>query len=239
MIYNLSPILNLLTPDRTNASVWRERIQSFFTNEEYDAELQDWYYDILISNLGEIDYLFNVGIMVDSYTGLFTVPASMIESNHSFNIAYFISTYYQHFFGKKILTVCNDFGILNIQAKLCGLNIITTIQKNYLAAGTILTCIGNNCPPYIINNFDIDNEDVIIMSNVFEDDELAYKNWQFMLDKRIEKKEVFFSTGSFHHLKNYINYDRIESVLDPQKIYRPEDYADLTFGYMNKIYRLK
>ena len=160
-------------------------------------------------------------------------------STHSFNMAKFISDHYQHFFSKKILTVCADFGILNIQAKMCGLNIVSSIQKEYLNAGTVLACIGNNCPPYPINKFDFDEEDVIMMSCVFQDEDLAYKNWEFMLDKRLDGKEVFFTSNTFEHLRRYVNYDKIELVIDPSKVYLPDDYADLTYGYSNKIYRLK
>jgi len=239
MIYNLSPILNLLTPERPNAEIWRERIQSFFANEEYDADLQDWYYDTLIKNIGEIDFLIYKGIKTDSYTGLFSMSTPHIDGIHSFNMAKFIGDHYQHFFGKKILTVCADFGILNIQAKMCGLNIVSSVQKEYFNTGTILACIGNNCPPYPINKFDFDEEDVIMMSCVFEDEDLAYKNWEFMLDKRLDGKEVFFTSNTFEHLRNYINYDKLELVIDPSKVYLPDDYADLTYGYSNKIYRLR
>lgn len=239
MMYNLSPILNLLTPERANAKVWRERFQSFFTNEEYDADLQDWYYDTLISNIEEIDYFFTKGSLVDIYTGLFSIPVPLLNGSHSFNLAHFISNNYQHFFKKRILTVCGDFGILNVQLKLCGLNLVSAVQNKDLNVGSILTCIGNNCPPYPINEFDFESEDVVIMSCVFDEEDLTHKNWQFMLDKKTEGKEVFFSTDSFFHLKDYINYDMIESITDPLKIYKPEDYADLTFGYGNKIYRLK
>jgi hypothetical protein len=239
MIYNLSPIFRFLMPENANSQIWRDRITSFFKNEEYDAELQDQYYDILINSPLEVDFFLNKGILVDEYTGLFSLPSPYIEGKHTFNLAYFISRNYQHFYNKKILTVSADFGILNIQAKLCGLNIVSSIQREFLNAGTVLACIGNNCPPYPINKFDFEEEDVVIMSCVFEDIDLAYKNWEFMLDKRLDGKEVFFSSNTFFHLKDYINYDRIELINDPDKEYRPEDYAELTYGYTNKIYRLK
>lgn len=241
MIYNLSPIFKFLSPDNTNSKVWKERITSFFENQEYDGELQDWYYDKLLSNLEEVDFYLNKGILVDEYTGLFSLDSPYIAGtgSHSFNLAHFISHNYQHFFGKRILTVCADFGILNIQLKLCGLNLVSSIQKEFLNVGTVMTCIGNNCPPYPINKFDFEEEDVLMMSCVFQDPDLTYKNWEFMLDKRLEGKEVFFSSSTFSFLKDYINYDRIELVNEPHKEYRPEDYAELTYGYGNKIYRLK
>ena len=239
MIYNLSPIFKFLSPENTNSKIWKERITSFFDNKEYDGELQDWYYDKLLSNPEEVDYYLNGGILIDEYTGLFSPNSSYTVGTHSFNLAYFISKNYQHFFNKKILTVCSDFGIVNIQAKMCGLNIVSSIQKEHLNVGTVLACIGNNCPPYPINKFDFEEEDVLMMSCVFRDPDLTYKNWQFMLDKRLEGKEVFFSSNTFSFLKDYINYDRIELINEPHKEYRPEDYAELTYGYGNKIYRLK
>lgn len=239
MIYNLSPIFKFLSDEQPNSAVWRERITSFFANEEYDADLQDWYYDVLLSVPEEVDYFLNKGIMTDEYTGLFSFPSPAIRTTHSFNLAYFISKNFQQFYNKKLLTVCADYGMLNIQAKLCGINLVSAVQKEYLNVGTILACIGNNCPPYPINRFDFEEEDVIIMSCVFEEDDLAYKNWEFMLDKRLSGKEVFFCTDTFMHLSNYINYDKIELINMPNKEYYPEDYAELSYGYSNKIYRLK
>jgi hypothetical protein len=239
MIYNLSPIFRFLSPENTNSKVWKERLTSFFDNEEYDGYLQDWYYDTLLSVPEEVDYLLNNGILVDEYTGLFSLPARWLDKKHSFNLAYFISRNYQHFYNKKMLTVCGDFGILNIQAKMCGLEIVSAVQNEKLNIGTVLTCIGNNCPPYPINKFEFEEEDVIMMSCVFEDEDLSYKNWEFMLDKRLEGKEVFFTSDTFSNLKDYINYDRIELITDPNQEYRPEDYAELTYGYTNKIYRVK
>jgi hypothetical protein len=78
-----------------------------------------------------------------------------------------------------------------------------------------------------------------MMSCVFQDEDLAYKNWEFMIDKKLDRKEVFFTSNTFEHLRNYVNYDKLELVIDPSKVYLPDDYADLTYGYSNKIYRLK
>lgn len=239
MIYNLSPIFKFLSEEEPNALVWRERISSFFTNTEYDGKLQDWYYDTLLSFPGELDYLFNRGVFTDEYTGLFSFSAPIVNEKHSFNMAHFISKNYQHFYNKKLLTVCGDFGILNIQAKLCGINLVSSIQKDYLNIGTVLASIGNNCTPYPINEFDFEEEDAIIMSCVFESEDLSYKNWEFMLDKRLSGKDVFFTTNTFLHLKNFINYDKIELINTPSREYYPEDYAELSYGYTNKIYRLK
>lgn len=239
MIYNLSPFLNLLTYQVPSAETWRERFTSFFNNEEYDGDLQDWYYDRLISNIDEVkNYLLN-GYVADPYTGLFSFPSSDIEASHSFNVALFVSKHPQHFFGKKILTICSDFGILNVQMKLCGLNIVSSVQKEYYNVGTVLACIGNNSPPYPINRFEFPEEDVVFMSCVFQDDDLAYKNWEFMLDKKAERKEVYFTSNTYFYLRQYMDYDKIELIIDPKKVYKPEDYADISYGYMNKIYRLK
>lgn len=236
MIYNLSPIYNLSVP---NVGTWSERFLQFFSNEDYDAALQDWYYDKIIDNINEVQELLNAGYFVDPYTGLFSIPSPHIEATHSFNLAHFIGKHPQHFFGKRILTVCADFGMLNIQAKLSGLNIVSSIQKEYYNVGTVLACIGNNSPPYPINVFDFPDEDVVFMSCVFQDDDLAYKNWEFMMEKRIEGKEVFFTSNSYFYLRRYMNYDKIELVIDPRTVYNEEDYSDISYGYMNRIYRMK
>ena len=239
MIYNLSPLQTLLNDRVPNANVWKERFDSFFSNEDYDSELQDWYYDKLINNIDEVQELLVSGCFIDPYTGLFSFDTSSTKHCHSFNLALFISSHYQHFYGKKILTVCADYGILNIQMRLCGLNLVSSVQKEYFNTGTVLACIGNNSPPYPINKFDFPEEDVVFMSCVFQDVDLAYKNWQFMVDKKIQGKEVFFTSNTFFYLKNYIKYDAIEPVIDLREVYSEEDYSNMSYGYMNKIYRLK
>jgi hypothetical protein len=239
MIYNLSPILTLLTERVPAADTWRNRFISFFNNKDYDGDLRDWYYDKLLNNIREVQGLLENGYFVDPYSGLFSFPSPYIEATHSFNIAYFLSSHHQHFFGKKILTVCSDFGILNIQIKLCGLDVVSSVQKEYLNTGTVLTCIGNDSPPYPINRMLFPEEDVVIMSCVFQDDDLTYKNWEFMIDKKAEGKEVFFTSNSYFYLRRYMNYDKIELIVDPKEAYNSEDYADISYGYMNKIYRLK
>ena len=190
-MYNLNPILNLLSGTVPNSQVWKERLTSFFNNDEYDPKLQDQYYDGLIKNVYEVEQLLKNGTVIDQYTGLFSFPSPYIEASHSFNIAHFISRNYQHFYGKNILTVCHDYGILNVQLKLCGLNLVSSIQKPYFQTGTILTCIGNNAPPYPINEFLFEEEDIIIMSCVFEDGDLSFKNWEYMVNKRLDGKDVF------------------------------------------------
>ena len=239
MIYNLNPFLTLLDESVPNAGVWRERFVSFFNNQEYDPELMDWYYNKLINSFHDVEVLLKSGCLVDSYTGLFSFDNPEVEGAHSFNLALFISGNAGHFYKKRMLTICHDFGILNVQAKLCGLDIVSSVQKEYLNPGTVLACIGNNSPPYPINHMEFPPEDVLILSNVFQDDELSYTNWQYMLDKRLEGKEVFFTSNSFYFLRRYINYDRIELVTQPNKVYNPEDYANLSYGYKNYIYRLK
>lgn len=232
-------MLTLLTERVPSADTWRNRFTSFFNNEEYDGELQDWYYNKLIANIDEVRSYLENGYFVDPYTGLFSFPSQYIEAAHSFNVALFISQHHQHFFGRKILTLCSDFGMMNVQMKLCGLDVVSSIQKEYLNVGTILTCIGNDSPPYPINRFEFPEEDVLFASCVFQDDDLAHANWEFMVDKRTEGKEVFFTSNSYFFLRRYMNYDMIELIIDPKKVYKPEDYADISYGYMNKIYRLK
>jgi len=239
MIYNLEPIKILITENTPSGDIWIERLNHFFAQDDYDPYLTDWYYDKLINNISEVKSLLNNGYFIDPYSGLFSFPSLNIEANHSFNLAYFINKNPQQFFGKKILTLCSDFGIVNIQAKMCGLNVVSAIQKEYLNVGSILCCIGNGAPPYPINKFDFEQEDVMILSCVFQDDDLSYKNWEMMVDMKAQGKEVFFTSNSYFFLRKYMNYDKIELVIDPKKVYNEDDYADMAYGYMNKIYRLK
>lgn len=239
MIYNLSPIHNLITDNTPNGDVWASRIHYFFNQPDFEPELTDWYYDKLINNIAEVKQLINGGNFVDPYTGLFSMPSPYIEASHSFNLAYFLSKNYQYFYGKKLLTLCADFGMINVQAKLCGLNIVSAVQRELYNIGSILTCIGNNAPPYPINKFDFEREDAIILSCVFQTDELAYRNWEMMVDARAEGKEVFFTSNSYFYLRRYMDYSKIELVIEPKMMYNEEDYADIAYGYMNRIYRLK
>lgn len=238
MYYNLTPITNLLKEDIPNADVWKQKLHSFFSNEEYDGELQDQYYDTLVSDTHQIWHLLHDGYYVDQYTGFFTFTAPVVDTKHSFNMAHFLSKNFQHFYKKRILTISADFGIMNIQLKMSGLNLISSIQKPLYHVGSVLACIGNNCPIYPINKLDFEEEDAIIMSCVFEEEELSWKNWQYMLDKRLDGKEVFFTSNTFTNLKNYVDYSKLELVFDPSKAYDSEDYADLKYGYANRIYRL-
>lgn len=239
MTYNISPFLAILTDKIPNAEIWKNKFTSFFQNKEYDPVLQDWYYDKLIDNISEVQKTLEAGYFVDSYTGLFSFPSPHIEASHSFNLARFVNDNYQHFYNKKILTLCADFGVMNIQMKMCGLNVVSSVQKEYYNVGSVLACIGNNVPPYPINRFEFPEEDVVFLSCVFQEDELSYVNWEYMIEKKLASKEVFFTSNSYFYLRRYMNYDRIELVIDPQKMYNKEDYADISYGYMNKIYRLK
>ena len=239
MIYNLTPILDQITPEIHNRDIWIDRITSFFNNHEHEPSLQDSYYDILIKNADNpVNFMLSKGYLIDPYTGLFTFDLDFVRSKHSFNIAGFVSSNYQYFHKKKIMTICSDYGMMNIQMKLAGLDVVSGVQKDYLNVGTVLACIGNNSPPYPINKFDVE-EDVLFLSCVFDEEDLAYKNWEMMLEKKIDGKEVFFTSDTFFNLRNYINYDRIEPVIDPKDVYKEEDYADTAMGYMNKIYRIK
>lgn len=239
MNYNLSPFIGLLDENTPNTEIWKQRFESFFYNEEYDPELQDWYYNKLLDNISETKNILRGGYFVDPYTGLFSFPSEDIEGSHSFNVAFFLSANHGRFYKKNILTICADYGILNVQMKMCGLNVVSSVQKEYYNVGSVLACIGNNSPPYPINRFEFPEEDVIFMSCVFQDDDLAYKNWEFMIEKKLEGKDVFFTSNTYFFLRRYMNYEKIELVIDPKTVYNPEDYADISYGYMNKIYRLK
>lgn len=238
MKYNIFPILKKIKKDDSNYENWKDRLTSFFSNIEYDPIVQDTYYDTLINNLDEVETLINSGYLIDDISGLFTFNSSVCETKHSFNFARYLNNNYQHFYGKKILTVCGDYGILNVQLRLAGLNVVSSIQAPHLIVGSILTCIGNNSPIYPINKFDFEEEDVLIFSCVFNDDNLTYKNWNLMIDKKIDGKEVYFTSNNFCQLKKFMNTDRIQLESDPQKTYRMSDYIDISYGFKNRIYKI-
>jgi len=64
MIYNLTPFTTLLTDQTPNAGVWKERIEYFFNNEEYDPELQDLYYDRLLREIEDVKFFFDTSVSI-------------------------------------------------------------------------------------------------------------------------------------------------------------------------------
>lgn len=235
--YNLTPI-SIPIQDENNTSPILEKMEKFFSSNIYDPKLQDWYYDCLINNVDDALYLIRSPVLIDPWTGLFSIQTPETEGTHSFSFASFIEENPGRFFRKKILTMCADYGILNISASLCGLNVVSSIQHSQFNVGTVITCIGNNCHPYKINDHEVTDFDVIFASCVFSDENLAWTNWNFLTEEKIKGKDVYFSSQTFVNIRNYINYDRIELVFDPHSFYDEKEYADITYGYMNKVYRL-
>lgn len=237
--YNLSPILKLLKPDAPNSEEWKNRIVSFFGNENYDPQLLDEYYSYLISNLNFIEPLFEIGYLADPYTGLFTFDNDYHTFRSSFNMAYYIERNRSSFLNKKILTMTTDAGIMNVQLKLCGLDLVNSIMMPpFNVLGAILICIGNNSPPYQMNVRNMEHVDVVFINNMFETSDMAYDVWNMMLDMKLQGKEVYFTTHSFKQIQKHMIASRFEPVEDPTLVYSKDAISDLRFGYNHRIYRM-
>lgn len=239
MIYNLTPILKLIKPGAPNGDEWKSRITKFFANEDYDPELLDGYYTHLISNLELIEPLFEYGYLADPYTGLFTFDNPYYNYRSSFNIAYFIERNRGSFLNKKILTVTSDGGIMNVQCKLLGLNLVNSLfMPTFNILGAILVCIGNNSPPYPLNRAFVDEADIVFVNNMFDTSDMAFETWNMMLDMKIQGMEVYFTTQSIVELKKHMIPQKIEPVEDPTSVYSKDAISDLRFGYNHRIYRI-
>jgi hypothetical protein len=236
MRYNLKPILSLINESIPNHEEWKIRITTFF-DKEHDQ--LDQYYDVLIKDIWSVDIILNTGVIIDEYTGLFSFTNSIVDRKHSFNLAYYIHRNYLDFNDSKVLTIINDYGMVNNQIKFCGIDLVNSIMSKELVVGSVLTCIGNKGRPYSINMKQFPHYDTILASCVFEDDNKAYKNWNFLLDEHAKGKKVYFTSNTFSYLKNYMNYDKIELLEKPNEIFDKNSYSDLKYGNQNRIYRIK
>lgn len=233
--YNLTPIDDVFNESVPSWQDWRENIHSYFNNEEYDTELLDEYYDAIICDIHKLPELLSYGYLIDDYSGLFTLNNPELVGKHAFNMANFVRRQHLKFGAKTLFTVCADYGILNIQIKLCGMQLChaTIPQKN--RSGQALINIGNHCAPY--KNKDFRQFDVVFASNIFQDNPSDI--WNTLCWYRNARKEVYLSTDTFSRLTNVIDYDRLELAENPAEIYDKDTYADLNRGYMYRIYRLK
>lgn len=218
-----------------SSDIWKERIEKFFANEHYEPILQDQYYNILLGNIQSIRYTLNHGYLIDDYSGLFSFDTPETKSFHAFNIANFVRRNHRHFFKKSIQTMCADYGMLNIQIKLCGLDLQSAALPSNNLVGGVLAVIGNDCTPYPFVNEECD---VIFASNVFNEEEQAYRIWSFLYEKHSRGKEVFITSNSFHHLKHIVSYDKLKLMENPSEIYDAETYSNGDLGYMTKIYQI-
>lgn len=239
MKYNLSPILNVVNEHAPNSQQWRNKIERFFSKDysEEAGSAVDNYYDILLVNLGHIVPYLRCGYLIDEYSGLFTLNTPNCKMLHTFNLANFIRKNYLYFNKKSIRTVSMDYGILNVQIKECGLNLSSTTLAQAQYLGAVLTVIGNESIPYVINA-PAPNFDVIFAAHIFNTEDEAYNSWTSLFDAHLTGKEVFFTTTSFKELKKFVNYDRIKLMEKPNEIYDKELYSNLDYGYGNKIYRI-
>lgn len=237
MEYNLNPILKSLDKSSPYAQTWRENFETFFSQQSFDPVIQDFYYNAIVHNLEDVKTLLASSYLIDSYSGLFTFDVLPSEMD-SFSLALFIEKNFIKFKDKKITSISFDYGISNVQTKLCGLNLVNSIVPTSMIVASVLTCIGNKAPPYLINSEDGRDFDTLFVSNAFGTEDLAYAYWNFMLDQYASKKEVFFKTNTFTHLKKYINFDKIEVVMDSKTVYDADHLSNLKIDYRNKIYRI-
>ena len=236
MRYNLSPFDNVFNPDISSHKIIKDRLHTFFNNEKINSSISDQYYDILIEGYQQIPFIINSETLVDEYSGLFTFNTFDMESRHSFNLANFIRRNYLNFANRKIRTLCSDYGLLNMQIKQCGLTLSNVEIPKHSQVGAVLAVVGNDVYPY---SLDIQNEyDIIFASNVFEQSDQAWENWNMLFDEHLSGKEVYFSSNTFYHLKGFLNYDRIKQVENPIEIYDKHIYAMEEYGYRHKIYKI-
>lgn len=236
MRYNLSAILEQFDETVPSYQSWIDKIEAFFSNQDYNPKTLDVYYDHILFNHRMIKYLFDQGYIIDDYSGLFTFNTSETRTLHTFNLANFVRRNHRYFYKKKIHTFCSDYGILNVQTKLCGLDLVNSYLPLQTIMGSMLLVIGNQCAPYEVNH--TDTPDVIIASNIFSTEDDAWTNWNYLFDEKLSGKEVFFSSYSFNELQKFINYDKIKQVEDPLQVYDKDTYSNGDLGYMNRIYQI-
>lgn len=236
MRYNLTPLLEEIDESIPSFEDWKKKIHLFFSNPHYDGELKDRYYNILLQSLPDINPFLKQGYLIDEYSGIFTINSPETRFLHTFNLANFIRRNHQYFYKKRIKTYAMDYGVLNVQIKQCGLELEGSVLPFFNMLGIIFTVIGNQCSPFFISGED--NEDVLIVSCMFNNDDQAYQMWNYMLDSHLDGKDVFFSSQTFEYLQNHVIYDKIKQVEDPTKIYDKEVYSNLDYGFQNKIYQI-
>jgi hypothetical protein len=235
MRYNFNPLYDVFNDTVPGHEAWRENIYNYFHNETYDQDLLDDYYDALICDIHKLPALLANGYLIDSYSGLFTLNDPELVGKHTFNMANFVRRNHPRFGSKTLFTVCVDYGILNVQIRLCGLSLCHATIPAKNRAGQALVTIGNHCAPY--KNRDYRQFDVVFASNIFQDNPSDI--WNTLCHYRGLGKEVYLTTDTFSRLTNVIDYDRLELAENPAVLYDKDTYADLNLGYMYKIYRLK
>jgi len=236
MRYNLSAFEVIFDKTIPSYMEWREGIHDFFNNENYDSAILDEYYNHLIEDIWSIYELVRKGYLIEPHSGLFTFDNPEMKGIHSFNLANMVRRNHQYFHNKKLRTITTDYGMVNIQIKLCGLELHSALMPKKNLAGAVLATIGNKSYPY---SFVDDIEaDVVLAANVFDNPEYSLTNWESLLANQEEGREVFFTTNTFGDLKNFIDYSKIELVENPSEIYDDDAYSNLDLGLSNKIYKL-
>lgn len=238
MRYNISPFIETMKTTNVNYDTWVTRFQKFFDLEHPDPALHDEWYDHLLNNVEEVRYMMQLGYLIDPYTALATFDDNSMQHRNSFNVAYYISRHYHDFIRKNVLTVIGDYGVVNLQLQNCGVRVVSSIMQKEQITGAMLTAIMNECLPYPINHYKFPAHDVVIACSVFDGDEMAWHNWQSLLDQKANGKEVYFSSDHYCGLKKFANYDMMLLMEDPTEVFDQKDLEDLRFGYTHRIYKL-
>ena len=236
MRYNLTAFDSIFDESIPSYMEWRERLNNYFNSSVYTPRLLDEYYEILIDKIYTIHELAKTGTLTDQYSGLFSFNNPHMEGKHTFNMANYVNRNYLMFNNKNIRTVCGDYGILNTQIRMCGLNLKGATIAHDNQFGAVLVAIGNNAPPYSFK--DDPNGDVVFACNVFDTEQSADKTWALLEHLVKEGKHVFFTTNTFSYLHSVVNYDRIKQMENPIDLYDDMVYSDPRLGISNKIYKL-
>lgn len=238
MRYNISPFELLLDETVPSHEEWKRKFHSFF-NGNHNGEILDYYYDILMKDFYSIKPMLQSGYFIDEYSGIFSFNTNASQYLHTFHLANFIRRNHIHFNKKKIQTYTMDYGVVNIQIKQCGLELVGGSLPPTMTTGATLSVIGNECSPYVFGTYiDLPECDVMIVSDVFRTEDEAERNWNFLKECRSHGMEVFFSSNTFFELKKFVDYDKIKQVENPTEIYDDESYSNLEYGYSKKIYQL-
>ena len=244
MRYNLTPFYNLLTPEIPSHETWKERFTEFFEKEQteplYDQYVDQFYEQMLI-DIDEVNIILRSRTLIDEYSGLFSFHTPDTAYIQTFNMANYIRRNTNYFYGKTLCTISRDYGTVNNQIKMSGLNLGAGVLPWETRVGGIISMIGNKSPAYPIYPMFVYGRpdiDVYFLNHMFISDQEAHLHWNAAFDMFLDGKEVYFTTNKFEHLQNHALLDRIEQVEDPLEIYSNDDYSNLEMGYSNKIYRI-
>ena len=244
MRYNLTPFYDILTPEIASHEVWKERFNLFFEKEQterFHDQYVDQFYEQMLREIDEVNIILRSRVLIDEYTGLFSFHTPDTAYVQTFNMANFIRRNTNYFHGKTLCTISRDFGTVNNQIKMSGLNLGAGVLPWETRVGGIINMIGNEapaCPIYPAFVYGRNDIDVYFLNHMFISDREAHLHWNAAFDMFLDGKEVYFTTSKFEHLQNHVLFDRIQPVEEPLDVYSKDDYINLEMGYSNKIYRI-